>query len=715
MDQSLQSDTRGRCFFSKNTPQRVTPVFCLNSEGQRRLRSHVFVREEGLRGADVGCDLHKGHNTLRRWTEKMKMCLDLVLLLVLCGAELTKPQTFTVTEGRDVTVKCEFRATGDWKVFCKNHCYTNENRLIQTEGYVHQTGRYRLQATKLRSDFHTFTVSIRNVRLFDTGRYTCGLESWVGAIKTHSAYKDVFIEVLRAVSSTVPSVSHTQEQQQQNITAASGLSSSSLSYTETFSRPSDQQQEHHTSVFSGVLLFVCMTVGLLLISLIVLTVFILYWKKRHNHSPGVFDTDPKRSDRSPEILKSIKKCSPGVHAFLLVLKVERYTIQEQAVVDLILKYFSKEALKYTTVVFTHGEDLRGMKIKDWVNQNEALSSLVQKCGGRCHVFDHSHWNNSQDSYRNNQVQVTELLKRIEETVKKNGGKCYTNEMIQNIRHYKLERIPLGIILGALLGGYTAFLFNSGNLDVLSCWEELEQERADNVFEVKDLTNSEKKTCVSVRNVNGTDLCLIDTPDFLDLETNEKNHEIRKCLVESAPGPDALLLVLKALEITTVVFTHGDDLPECKTIQDWVSENEALRSLMQKCGGRCHVIDNKHWNKDQDSYRNNRHQVTELLSTIENIVKKNGEENFTNETLDKLEEEIKQEMRRIRAVPGNKELPKRQIRAMAKENVIKSPPGCPPTSPPESPLKSKPYIKYAAAAAAGAVVLFILFYFILDPH
>ncbi|XP_072314823.1 GTPase IMAP family member 7-like [Eucyclogobius newberryi] len=171
-------------------------------------------------------------------------------------------------------------------------------------------------------------------------------------------------------------------------------------------------------------------------------------------TPGVFDTDPKSSDFSPEILKCMKECSPGAHAFLLVLKVEKFTQQEQAVVDLILKYFSKEALSYTTVVFTHGDDLQSMKIRDWVNQNEALRSLVQRCEGRCHVFDNKHWKN--------QVQVTELLRTIEETVEKNRGRCYTNEVLQNVKSYKWVCVPVGFVLGVFLGG---FVVSSGPVGI----------------------------------------------------------------------------------------------------------------------------------------------------------------------------------------------------------------------------------------------------------
>ncbi|XP_055012515.1 uncharacterized protein LOC129409794 isoform X2 [Boleophthalmus pectinirostris] len=82
----------------------------------------------------------------------------------------------------------------------------------------------------------------------------------------------------------VPSL-HTQtssspEQQELSTTAAAGLSSSSLSSSESSSSPSEQQQ-HTSSVSSGVLLSVCGAAGL---SLLLLTVFILYAKKRRTHS-----------------------------------------------------------------------------------------------------------------------------------------------------------------------------------------------------------------------------------------------------------------------------------------------------------------------------------------------------------------------------------------------------------------------------------------------
>ncbi|KAK7910385.1 hypothetical protein WMY93_015069 [Mugilogobius chulae] len=160
-------------------------------------------------------------------------------------------------------------------------------------------------------------------------------------------------------------------------------------------------------------------------------------------TPGVFDTDPNSTDLGEKLYNCIKGCADGPHAFLLILKVETYTQQEQDAVSKTLSYFSDEALKYTTVVFTHGDQLEGQTIKEWYKKNKALRSVVQKCGDRCHVFDNRYWNN--------QDRVKALLSTIEDTVEENGGRCYTNGFWQHIKHMKIQGVPLKYLLALLLG------------------------------------------------------------------------------------------------------------------------------------------------------------------------------------------------------------------------------------------------------------------------
>ncbi|RVE60255.1 hypothetical protein OJAV_G00179160 [Oryzias javanicus] len=133
-------------------------------------------------------------------------------------------------------------------------------------------------------------------------------------------------------------------------------------------------------------------------------------------TPGLLAPDISEEDIKREMVRCITECSPGPHAVLIVLKVEKFTEHEQAVISQIYQHFSEEVLTHAVVVFTHGDQLpEGMTIQEYVNQSEGLSDLVQKCGGRCHVFDNRYWKNGeQDDYRSNKFQVTQLLNNIDD-------------------------------------------------------------------------------------------------------------------------------------------------------------------------------------------------------------------------------------------------------------------------------------------------------------
>ncbi|XP_008433462.1 GTPase IMAP family member 7-like [Poecilia reticulata] len=149
-------------------------------------------------------------------------------------------------------------------------------------------------------------------------------------------------------------------------------------------------------------------------------------------TPGFFDTDRPEEDLKPEIVRCITECAPGPHVFLIVLKVEKFTEHEKAVVEKICTYFSEDVLKYAVVVFTHGDQLPdGAQIEEFVGDNMLVSELVKKCGGRCHVMDNKYWNDKpQEEYRSNPFQMERLLQTIDTLVEGNEGKCYTNDLLQ---------------------------------------------------------------------------------------------------------------------------------------------------------------------------------------------------------------------------------------------------------------------------------------------
>ncbi|XP_072314613.1 uncharacterized protein [Eucyclogobius newberryi] len=146
-------------------------------------------------------------------------------------------------------------------------------------------------------------------------------------------------------------------------------------------------------------------------------------------TPGLFDSERPEEELKLEVLSCLTESAPGPHAFLIVLKVEKFTAQERAVITEICRYFSDDALRYATVVFTHGNQLPpGMTIETFIQQSKSLGKFVRKCGNRCHVVDNTYWNGDQpDSYRNNQIQVEALLETIDHMVKGNNRGFYSNE------------------------------------------------------------------------------------------------------------------------------------------------------------------------------------------------------------------------------------------------------------------------------------------------
>ncbi|XP_028450172.1 GTPase IMAP family member 7-like [Perca flavescens] len=137
---------------------------------------------------------------------------------------------------------------------------------------------------------------------------------------------------------------------------------------------------------------------------------------------GVFDTSIKKKETIKNIAQSIAYPSPGPHIFLVVIKLGRFTEEEKKTVQRIQEIFGEEADKYSMVLFTHGDLLKGKPIEEFLKTSKELQELVTKCNGQYHVFN----NDLKD-----RSQVRELFDKIRNIIKKNGGSHYTTEMFQD--------------------------------------------------------------------------------------------------------------------------------------------------------------------------------------------------------------------------------------------------------------------------------------------
>nr|XP_021327672.1 immune-associated nucleotide-binding protein 12-like [Danio rerio] len=148
-------------------------------------------------------------------------------------------------------------------------------------------------------------------------------------------------------------------------------------------------------------------------------------------TPGFFHRHKRPEQLMMEISRCVCLSYPGPHAFLIVftiyMGVTKYELQFLQKIE---QMFGEEVLKYSIILFTHGDLLEGGSVEELIEENCTARSVVQQCGGRYHVF------NNEDV--NNREQVEDLLQKIDSMIQQNGGGHYTNEMFEDALRARQE-------------------------------------------------------------------------------------------------------------------------------------------------------------------------------------------------------------------------------------------------------------------------------------
>lgn len=139
-------------------------------------------------------------------------------------------------------------------------------------------------------------------------------------------------------------------------------------------------------------------------------------------TPGLFDTSLSHHQVKQELVKCISLLAPGPHAFLLVLRIGRFTVEEKDTVEHIMSFFGRRSKDYTIILFTNGDGLNGQTVESYIARDAEgdMKKLVSECGKRYHVF------NNNDV--KNRSQVTQLLTKVQSLVGENESGCYTSAM-----------------------------------------------------------------------------------------------------------------------------------------------------------------------------------------------------------------------------------------------------------------------------------------------
>ncbi|XP_051720191.1 GTPase IMAP family member 9-like [Ctenopharyngodon idella] len=140
-------------------------------------------------------------------------------------------------------------------------------------------------------------------------------------------------------------------------------------------------------------------------------------------TPGFFDTNLTDEELQGELIRCLALCSPGPHAFLLVIPIERYTEEQQRTIDMILEMFHEDVSHHTILIFSHADRLQGGSIEGFISkQNQKVQELVKRFGRRFVAFDNTN--------PTNRHQVSRLLQRVDKLLAQNENRHFISPIIQ---------------------------------------------------------------------------------------------------------------------------------------------------------------------------------------------------------------------------------------------------------------------------------------------
>ncbi|XP_054907937.1 GTPase IMAP family member 8 [Poeciliopsis prolifica] len=332
-----------------------------------------------------------------------------------------------------------------------------------------------------------------------------------------------------------------------------------------------------------------------------------------------------------EMVLSLSLCPPGPHVFLLAIRVDRaFTETYRRAVQEHLELISEWTWARTILLFTFGDWLGDTTTEKFIeSEGEPLRWLVEKCSNRYHVLN--------NKTKGDGFQVRELIGKIEEVMTcgcdgswhyeierreleemkrwmKEEGERATDRLRRKekqrlVAKSELENLaPLRELRMILVGGRRGGKSSCGNT----------------ILNRHDFpTNTQTVSCCENQcRIEGKTVSVLDTPGHFPVTS------------EVLRTPSAFLLVVNVSSSFTalhreameeqldaggsqiwsravVLFSHGDWLGDTSVEQRIESEGEPLRRLVERCGNRYHVLDNKN--------QGDAAQVRELVQLVEEML------------------------------------------------------------------------------------------------
>ncbi|XP_034567387.1 GTPase IMAP family member 8 [Notolabrus celidotus] len=330
-----------------------------------------------------------------------------------------------------------------------------------------------------------------------------------------------------------------------------------------------------------------------------------------------------------EMVLSLCLCPPGPHLFLLVIRVDRaFTETYRRAVQEHLQLIDQHIWSRVMVLFSFGDWLGGTTTEQCIeSEGEPLRWLLERCGNRYHVLN--------NKTKGDGFQVRELIWKMEEMLAgcNDGLHCEIEgrvveqlegrrrreeerakerlerkEKQRQMGRSQLERLtPLSELRLVLLGGKKTGKSSCG----------------DTILSGESFQTEKQTTCLEKQAKIGSKiLTVLDTPSCFPVTSDllVPSSAILLVVNVSASFKDTHMEALeKQLEAggdqmwrkAVVLFSHGDWLGDTSVEQRIESEGEGLQRLVERCGNRYHVLDNKRWRDGA--------QVRELIELIEEML------------------------------------------------------------------------------------------------